>query len=105
MLKKTDPKSVESSKRIRIYIYDWPDELINCWPKRFSHHRLSYEEQFSNNSFFGPVVDGSNSLFHTHQYSVYQILLRKFISSSIVTRNPDEASHFLIPYDIGKCLI
>jgi hypothetical protein len=87
---------------IQIYIYNWSEELTNCWPTNFSHARLSFESKFSENYFEGPAVDSSKHLFHTHQYSLYQIVLQRIKLSTYITKDPMRATHFLIPYDLGK---
>jgi hypothetical protein len=91
-----------NERAVLIYIYKWPDTLTNCWPDNFTHSRLSFEPHFSDNYFMGKLINDWKSLYHTHQYSLYQYLNRRIQKSIHYTTDPAKASHFLIPYDLGR---
>jgi hypothetical protein len=99
----SDQRSSGNNERaVLIYIYKWPDTLTNCWPDNFTHSRLSFEPHFADNYFMGKLMNDWKSLYHTHQYSLYQYLFRRIQNSIHYTTDPVKASHFLIPYDLGR---
>ena len=103
------PYETLPSSRIKIFIYNWSDDIVDRWPKRYQHKRLSTEAKFKLNDGAGPLVDSSRGLYHTHQYSLFTLFVERLkaqyhvkrSSSFEVTTNPDEAEAFFIPYDIG----
>lgn len=97
-------RTERSFKKIQIYVYPWPEDLVNCWPRKFQHHRLSFGSQFKENRFEGQILSENQSFFHTHQYSLYQLFYHRLIVSPYYTKDPEKATHFLIPYDIGAVL-
>jgi hypothetical protein len=84
-----------------VYIYEWPDNLINRWPIYYTHKRLAFIPNNSHNYGLGEVVNSSIGQFDTHQYALFSIFYHRLLQSDYVTKNPDEAKWFFIPYDVG----
>lgn len=92
----------DQPKRLRkFYIYEWPNDIVNRWPLNYNHHRLSIEKHFELNHGAGEVLDSKIALYHTHQYSLFKLFYENLLISPYRTKNPDEASLFFVPYDIG----
>jgi hypothetical protein len=85
----------------RYFIYNWPETVTNVWPSNYTHHRLSIERKFQFNGGTGPVLDERQGLYHSHQYMLFSLLYRRLLQSSHRTMDPNQASYFFIPYDIG----
>ena len=83
------------------YIYDWNESIIDSWPSNSSHHRISIDGIFKSNFGAGIVIDKSKGLYHTHQYSLFELFYRRLKMSRYRTMNPIDAKLFFIPYDIG----
>lgn len=86
---------------LKVYVYSWDTDIIDRWPKGYSHHRLSIEEAYQLNYGLGPLIDGDRGIYRTHQYSIFTTLYSQLLSSSFITHSPDEADIFFIPYDLG----
>lgn len=93
------PKSRPFAKLI--YVYDWPSEVVNSVPTAYSHHRLSITPDFLHNQGAGDVVNVKKGMYHTHQYSLFLLMYQRMLVSPYRTLNPNEASLFFIPYDLG----
>ena len=83
------------------YIYDWPTEVIDRWPKNYSHFRLSVSADFKENNGAGRAIRPSEGLYHTHQYSLFSLFYTRLQRSQYRTLDPTKASLFFIPYDLG----
>lgn len=83
------------------YIYEWPQEIIDCWPFNYTHHRLAFEGKFRQNRGLGPLLHPEVGMYHTHQYSLFTSFYQRLLESKYRTRDPIAAKAFFIPYDIG----
>jgi hypothetical protein len=83
------------------YIYDWPESVVDVTPKAFTHHRLSMTADFLDNNGLGRVVDEKQGLYHTHQYSLFLTFMARLKESPYRTLDPEHASLFFVPYDLG----
>ena len=83
------------------YIYEWPDDVMNSFPDTYTHRRKHIAEGFRQNDGLGPVVDPELGLYHTHQYSLFSTFLARLKESPYRTRDPEQASLFFVPYDVG----
>ena len=54
------------------------------------------------NAGAGPLVDTSLSLYHTDQYSLFQLIYNRAIKDPRRTMDPSKATSFLIPYDFAS---
>lgn len=90
-------------KAFRIYVYDWPESVTDAWPgaENFTHHRLDLQHVFRLNNGTGPVVSAEQGRHRTHQYSLFLTLFARLRESPFITRDPEEATVFFVPYDIG----
>lgn len=93
--------TIPSERNFKVYIYNWKSEVIDRWPLATTHFRLSLEPQFRDNFGTGPILDASQGLHHTHQYSLFTIFLSSLRVSKYVTADPEEADIFFVPYDLG----
>jgi hypothetical protein len=86
----------------KFYIYDWPESVLDLWPERYDHHRLSFASaEFRDNNGFGRLLDQQTGAYFTHQYSLFTIVYQRLLTSPYRTLDPEEASAFFIPYDLG----
>ena len=83
------------------YIYEWPNEITNRWPFAYTHHTLSMTKESSQNNGLGQLLNISQGLYSTHQYTLYTIFYNKLLISKYRTYDPKNASIFFIPYDLG----
>lgn len=88
-------------KQPKFYIYGWDPKITDAWPLQYVHHRISIGQEFRQNAAVGPLVDAVTGMYHTHQYSLFTLVLQRLLESEYRTTNPDEASLFFIPYDLG----
>ena len=98
------PKSLRNYNTISasyFYIYDWPKDIIDRWPDSYSHHRLAILDKFRDNYGLGTLIDAEVGLYHTHQYSLFETFYHRLLESRYRTNDPEKASIFFIPYDIG----
>ena len=86
---------------VYFYVYDWPEDIIDCWPVNFTHKRLSVERKFKENFGMGPLRSSQDGVYHTHQYSLFAMFYQRLLESEFRTTDPKQASYFFIPYDIG----
>ena len=85
----------------KIFVYDFPVSIVDSWPQKYSHHRLSVEERFRSHFGAGELIDETNAFYSTHQYSLFTIFLERLRVSKYLTTSVEEADYFFIPYDIG----
>ena len=50
----------------------------------------------------GPIVDESLSLYHTDQYSLFQLIFNRAVKDPRRTFDPSKATTFIIPYDFAS---
>ena len=95
--------TAHSKKNFKFFVYDWPLNVTDTWPPEgnYTHHRLSFQALFRQNSATGPIISPSRGMHHTHQYSLYETIVSRFKESSYYTNDPTEAHMFFVPYDIG----
>lgn len=92
-----------TDKPFRIYVYDWPASVIDAWPtaRNCTHHHLSLQPGFKENAGTGPIVAAGRGMHRTHQYSLFMTFLARLKESPYLTHDPELATHFFLPYDIG----
>jgi hypothetical protein len=88
-------------KAFKVYVYNWSRDIVDRWPNKYSHKRLSIDKHFALNHGAGPLVNWNHSLYHTHQYSLFRLFFHRLLNSDVLTLNPEEATVFFVPYDIG----
>jgi len=93
--------SADTPAHPMFYIYSWSDSIINSFPVAYSHRRQHITEEFAQNYGVGPVIDERLGLYHTHQYSLFATFLARLEESPYRTLDPEKASLFFIPYDVG----
>jgi len=54
------------------YIYNWPDNIVDRWPRAYTHERLGIEEAYKMNFGIGKAVNDRIGLYDTHQYSLFR---------------------------------
>eukprot|EP01038_Epipyxis_sp_PR26KG_P004343 gene4343-6146_t len=85
------------------YIYEWPDELDDVWPPiggKLDPHS-GYRQEFRGNNGAGSMLDADVGLFNTWQFSLYRNMMARLRLSEYRTRDPEKATSFIIPFDIG----
>ena len=50
----------------------------------------------------GPIIDRSLSLYHTDQYSLFQLVYNRAVKDPRRTLDPSKATTFIIPYDFAS---
>ena len=50
----------------------------------------------------GPLIDESLSLYHTDQYSLFQLMFNRAVKDPRRTLDPSKATTFIIPYDFAS---
>jgi hypothetical protein len=89
------------------YIYDWPHDLQSSWPLRSTKDTYGksqhehYEHYQSDNFGFGPVLDEYVGMYKSNHYQLYTIIMGKLRIHPRRTFNRENATLFIIPYDIG----
>lgn len=83
------------------YIYNVPGNVSNSWPQKVDHFRAAFTNQFRENYGAGMDISASRGYYHTHQYSLFMLLFQRLLTSRYRTLDPDKASLFFIPYDLG----
>ena len=90
------------SSPVFVYVYDCPNDLVSIKPDAYTHHRRSYSSpDFFLNNGAGRLIDEEAGFYFTHQYSLYTLFLERLRQSSYITTDPNKATYFFIPYDIG----
>ena len=85
--KKEEKPSKGTSKEM-FYIYDWPSVV----EKQASQGMLEHHG-------FGKLLSRDHGTYDTYQFNLYNVMFHRALSDGKRTRNPEEASTFLIPYD------
>ena len=88
-------------KKKYFYIYDWPSDIVDRWPFANTHKRQSIDLKFRANYGIGPLISAEVGMYHTHQYSLFQTFYHRLLESPRRTLDPEKATKFFIPYDIG----
>lgn len=78
----------------------WTTKQWTCGPTP-THSRLSTNESFKDNYGAGELLNQREGRYRTHQYSLFRIFYYRLLESPYITDDPDRASLFFIPYDIG----
>lgn len=102
----------DSDNQRYFYIYPWPHEIVNRWPDSYDtpnqitktgkkQKQLAFQPHFRDNHAVGRVVNISQGLYYTHQYSLFETFYTRLMESPLRTDDITKASLFFIPYDIG----
>ena len=85
------------------YIYEWPSDLDIVWPPPGAklHSKSGYDHGFYGNNGAGDVLISEIGLFQTWQFSLYRNLISRLRVSKYRTKNPSNATAFIIPFDLG----
>lgn len=87
------------------YMYDLSEEFWWRWPIQGTESTCKEQgylgHEHAINSGIGPLVHNDSGLFLTWHFSLFNSLYNRLKRSSQRTMNPDEASIFIIPYDLG----
>jgi hypothetical protein len=77
----------------KFFIYEWDDEIVDRYPKAYSHHRLAFTPE--SGSFFGTGASKSlrEGLHMTHQYSLFKTFYFRLLESSDRTFDQGNNSH------------
>lgn len=82
----------------KFYIYDhFPSDLIDLWPKRDGELKKHYKKNFA----LGKMINMSLGLHDTHQFAVFTPIYERLLHDYRRTLDPNKATAFFIPYDIG----
>ena len=85
------------------YMYDLGEEFWWRWPVDGSdcsgNGYVGHEHK--ENSGIGPLVDADSGLYLTWHFSLFSSLYNRMKRSSRRTLDPEKASLFIIPYDLG----
>eukprot|EP00605_Chrysophyceae_sp_TOSAG23-4_P001011 GSChrysophyteH1.ASY1.ANO1.1112.1 assembled CDS len=94
---------VAEPKDRKFYIYDWPEYIDNVWPPDDSilHERSAYNFDFRPNNGAGKLLNEELGLFQTWQFSLYRNIMQRLRTSKHRTRDPKEATSFIVPFDMG----
>lgn len=91
----------------KFYIYDWGQRFWWRWPEinedaiAYCKKNVYVELNQSKLSATGEPLDLDIGLFNTWHFSLFNALYNRLRRSSRRTLNPDEASIFIVPYDIA----
>jgi hypothetical protein len=93
-----------SDKKSYFYIYDWPSYLDDVWPPPNAtlHAKSGYDHGFYNNRGAGNAMSPDVGLFQTWQFSLYKNLIARLKTSEFRTKDPNKASAFIVPFDLGE---
>ncbi|RYG64523.1 hypothetical protein EON64_13805 [archaeon] len=93
-----------SSKQL-FYIYELPEEFWWRWPREGTEQACKENgylgHEHAENSAIGRLLDADSGLFLTWHFSMFNSLYTRLRRSSRRTRDPSQASLFVIPYDLG----
>ena len=85
------------------YMYEMPEEFWWRWPKEGTdcseNGYVGHEHAV--NSGMGPLLIPEDGLFLTWHFSLFSSLYNRMKRSSRRTLDPEKASMFIIPYDLG----
>jgi len=90
---------------LKFFMYDLPEDYWWRWPKNTSDCVDSgyVSHNHSQLSGIGKLLDINSGLFFSWHGSIFSSMFNRLKRSKRRTRNPDEASLFIIPY--GRLLI
>jgi len=85
------------------YMYDLPEEYWWRWPVEGSDCSENgyVGHNHKQNSGIGPLVSPDHGLYLTWHFSLFSSLYNRMRRSSRRTLDPEKASLFIIPYDLG----
>ena len=92
-----------SSNDDKIYVYDWP-ELVNRYANFTDRDHKSHGVEFPHwKEHFGAgrLIEGGNLEHKTSQFSLHKLFYERALRDPRRTLNPEEATTFFIPFDIG----
>lgn len=81
----------------RFFMHELPSELVDLWPRRSGELRKQCRQHFG----LGRLLDPSLGLHETHQFTVFTPIYHRLLHDPRRTLDPNEASAFFIPYDVG----
>ena len=85
----------------RFYIYPFPEDVTDRWPRAYNHTKLGINQEYKMNYGIGPAINLQEGRYKTHQYSLFRTFYYRLLESRYRTSNINEADYFFIPYDIG----
>eukprot|EP01038_Epipyxis_sp_PR26KG_P004344 gene4344-6147_t len=97
-----EEKDIEKEKKY-FYIYEWPDEMDDPWPPLGGKliPKSGYRHEFRGNNGAGSILNADVGLYNTWQFSLYRNMMARLRVSEYRTRDPEKATSFILPYDIG----
>jgi hypothetical protein len=92
-----------AGKGAYFYIYDWAKEFDDLWPPpgALLHNKSGYNHEFYDNYGAGRQLNSTYGLYQTWQFSLYKNTMARLRVSAYRTRDPTQASAFIIPFDLG----
>jgi hypothetical protein len=87
----------------QFYVYDWPNHISDVWPAPGNtlDAESGYSHSFYPNNGAGMAIEPDVGLFQTWQFSLYKNMITRLWVSEKRTRNPQLATSFIIPFDLG----
>lgn len=94
-----------SSVEKLFYIYDLPEEFWWRWPRNGTEEACRENgylgHEHAELSAIGRLINPDDGLFLTWHFSMFNSLYNRLKRSSRRTKDPEKASMFIIPYDLG----
>ena len=87
----------------KIYVYDWP-ELVNRYANFTDRDHKSHGVEFPawvEYGGAGRLVDAGHLEFKTSQFAMHKLFYERALIDPRRTLNPEEATSFFIPFDVG----
>lgn len=84
-----------------IFVYDWP-EITNLIDNSTYEHRIKEHSKRYINHGAGPLLNASMGTYSTDQYMLFWFFYNRALVDPRRTLDPEKATTFLIPYDIGN---
>ena len=87
----------------KFYVYDWP-ELVDRYANFTDRDHTSHGVEFpawTQHRGAGRLVDDQNLEHKTSQFSLHKLFYERALIDSRRTLDPEEASTFVIPFDVG----
>lgn len=96
-------RSLDDGRPPKFYIYDWPAYIDDVWPPAGAalHNKSAYNHIFRPNNGAGQLLRADVGLFQTWQFSLYKNIIARMKVSRHRTLKPEEATQFIIPFDLG----
>ena len=98
-----DPHNKNQNKQDKIFVYDWP-ELVNRYANFTDRDHKSHGVEFpqwKENYGAGRLIDGGHLEHKTSQFALHKLFYERALRDPRRTLNPEEATTFFIPFDIG----